>query len=528
VLWSEPASDTHRLFDEAVRIKQAPDPMRTTTLLACAVLSLPVLVSAQPAELVTRALSLNECIGLALEHNLDVRIQRYDPAVAELTLKSIYGAYDPEFVFQASTGLSTRESTFDPGTGLQSISSQSPFSSGGSTFRGQLPSGMSYDVNASARRTSERSRPGEQYDGSVELNARQPLLKNFWIDGTRQQIQINQREVIISELAFRSQLMRTVTDVQLAYYELIFAIGSVKVQEKALQLAERLLAENKKRVEVGALAPLDEKQAESQVASSRADMIFAQRELAVRQNTLKRLITDDYLAWHSVEIVPAESLVAVAEAVDRIESWRHGLQTRPDLLSLREEVEKQNIVLRYQQNQLFPALDLVGSFGYNGLDSSTNAVLANFDGVLDDIYQQRNPTYSVGAILSFPLGNRTARNRFRASQTSKERLLLQLKKLEQDILIEIDDALKLTQSNFERVDATRQARLYAEAALDAEQKKLENGKSTSFVVLQLQRDLTAALSSEIRALADYNRSLALLALSEASTLERRKINVSWK
>jgi len=103
-----------------------------------------------------------------------------------------------------------------------------------------------------------------------------------------------------------------------------------------------------------------------------------------------------------------------------------------------------------------------------------------------------------------------------------------LKKLEQDIMIQIDDAVKLAQTSFERVDATKQARLYAEAALEAEQKKLENGKSTSFVVLQLQRDLTTARSQEIRALADYNQALAGLALNEGSVFERNHLTVNAK
>ena len=103
-----------------------------------------------------------------------------------------------------------------------------------------------------------------------------------------------------------------------------------------------------------------------------------------------------------------------------------------------------------------------------------------------------------------------------------------MKKIEQDIMIQIDNAIKLAQSNYERIAATKKAREYAEAALDAEQKKLENGKSTSFFVLQLQRDLTAARSAEIRALADYNKSLSTLSKSEGTTLEKANIGLEFK
>ena len=107
-------------------------------------------------------------------------------------------------------------------------------------------------------------------------------------------------------------------------------------------------------------------------------------------------------------------------------------------------------------------------------------------------------------------------------------MALQFRQLEQNILVQIENAIATAQTSFERVDATRQARLYAQAALEAEQKKLENGKSTSFFVLQLQRDLTAARSEEIRAVADYNKALTQLAQSEGSTLERRRIDVNVK
>jgi outer membrane protein TolC len=105
---------------------------------------------------------------------------------------------------------------------------------------------------------------------------------------------------------------------------------------------------------------------------------------------------------------------------------------------------------------------------------------------------------------------------------------LQFKQLEQTALISIENSIANARTSLERVDATQQATLYAEDALKAEQMKLEKGKSTSFIVLQLQRDLTAARSAEIRALADYNIALARLASSEGSTMERRGVELQVK
>jgi len=114
------------------------------------------------------------------------------------------------------------------------------------------------------------------------------------------------------------------------------------------------------------------------------------------------------------------------------------------------------------------------------------------------------------------------------SKAEREQSALRLRQLEQDILLQIDDAVKVIETNFERVGTTRQAREFAEIALHAEQTRMDNGKGSSFFVLQLQRDLTSARSEEIRALADYNKALAQLALREGSTLERHRVDVQVK
>jgi outer membrane protein TolC len=126
------------------------------------------------------------------------------------------------------------------------------------------------------------------------------------------------------------------------------------------------------------------------------------------------------------------------------------------------------------------------------------------------------------------VGNLAARSRYKAAKVQREQVELQFEQIEQQVLVEIADAVRLAESSLERVAATREARLFAEAALQAEQTKLENGKSTSFFVLQFQRDLTAARLEEIRALAEYNNALAQLAFSEGTTLERREIDLDLK
>jgi outer membrane protein TolC len=478
-------------------------------------------------------MSLQDVIQMALEHNLDVQIVRFNPIVDQFALSGAYGAYDPTFSLSARQDYGAFLGGFNAATGLSAPPNETWQETFDAGLAGVLPTGLTYDIGGNLRRTSgttsffdtnnvavTRDR-GFQYNAFTGIQLSQPLLKNFWIDATRQQIWVNKKVLKMDELGVKQQIITTVTQVELAYYELIFAFENVRVQEKAMELAERLLAENRKRVEVGALAPLDEKQAESQVAASRADLLVAQRNLEAQQNALKNLITDTYGEWHPIRIEPSEPLVPQPHIFNLQESWQLGLTQRPDLQQGRVDLERRDIILRYQRNQLYPQLDLVGSYGRNGLGVTTEAALA-------DIRDEKAPSFSYGAIFSIPLSNRTARNNYRATQALKRQALLTLKRLEQNIMVQIDDAIKLAQTDIQRVEATRQASLYAAAALEAEQKKLENGKSTSFQVLQLQRDLTARRSEEIRALADYNRALAQLAQAEGTTLERNKLKVEFR
>jgi outer membrane protein len=507
----------------------------------------------------TRRMSLEDCIEVALRHNLDVQIQRLNPEIARLTLKGMYGSYEPTLSISGQHLYDRQPGSVDA-NGRAIPGAEIDVDSYNGAFSGLLPWGTTYNLGIGLSDQTTRqggiffppttllttntffdathnqnislvstniltgtpSFSSETYSGQAGfLQLRQPLLKNFWVDSTRLQIFLDKKSLQSSELDLVNQVMTSVTAVEQAYYDLVSAQETVKVQEKALELAERLTAENKKRVEVGALAPLDEKQSESQAATSRADLIAARNTEDIQQRTLKVLLSDDYSQWQRVRVEPTDPLVAVPETFDLQESWRRGLKLRPDLIKQKVSLEKQGYVLKFNKNQLYPQLDLVGSYGYN-------ASSPNIDGYLDQFRRTENPFYSVGAQLTIPLLQTTARYNYKLNKATRDQIELQLKQLEQNILVAIENAVATARTDLQRVEATREARVYAEAALDAEQKKLDSGKSTSFIVLQFQRDLTTARSAEISALAAYNKDLAQIALNEGSTLERRKVSIEKK
>jgi outer membrane protein TolC len=470
-----------------------------------------------------RLISLQESIDLALKNNLDLKIERINPAISLADVDIARAGYDPVFNFSGrhSYGVSGGGIRTDNVVVPPSKAESDTFSSG---ITGTGLFGLSYNLSGTVNE-SYGTRP-EAFDtssGSVGISLTQPLLRNFLFDPTRYNIIIAKKNLSISELRLRQQIMTVINSVEQAYYELIFARENVKVQETALQLAQQLFEDNKRRVEIGTLAPLDEKQAESQVSGRQTDVTVALRTLATQQNALKKLITAQYRELHDEQLQPAESLSAVPVDIDLQESWGKGLAQRPDLLQSRLDLERQGITVKYFKNQLLPQLDLTGSYGYGA-----SGDLHEFSDAFGDIRRTDKPSYSVGTVFSVPLGNKSARERYKQGKFQADQLLLQLKKLEEGILVQIDEDVNQVRSSLSRVESTRQSRAYAEAALQAEQQKLNLGRSTSFVVLQLQRDVTAARSDEIRALADYNKALSQLSLDEGATLERNKINVEVK
>jgi outer membrane protein TolC len=473
-----------------------------------------------------RAMSLQDCIQEALQHNLDLQIQRYNPQISLYNLDANYGGYDPTFTFSGTHAYSESGGTFQNGQII--TGSKFDEDSFSSAINGTLPWGTIYSLGGNVSSTKgdksalSNSIPFQNSSGQIgALTLTQPLLKNFWIDQTRLNVRVAKNRLQYSEQGLRGQMITSITAVENAYYELIYARENVKVQQEALVLAQTQLDQDQQRVQIGTLAQLDVQQDEAQVATSKANLIAAENTLSVDENALKNVLTDNYAQWHDTLVQPTETLAATMQLYDLQDSWNKGMTERPDLLQARLNVAQQGIQLKFSFNQLFPSLDLVGSYGYNGSGG-------NFDGTFDQFNDANQPFWTYGATLSMPLSNVGARNTYKAGKVTLKQLLLQLKQLEQTVMVDIDNAVKQAQSSYESVQATQQARVYAEAALDAEQKKYAVGKSTTFTVLQLQNNLTAARSQEIRSLANYNEALANLAFAEGTTLEHNNINIELK
>jgi len=477
-----------------------------------------VSVEAAPLPEKTRMVSVEDAVQMALTNNLDILITRLTPQIDQFAINGLYGAYEPAFSMTAQHEYDSLPGGVFAAAGLSYPPTLEKFGSYTPGLTGQLPTGTTYNFTGPITHENISEYGGQRQDwtSSPGVTLAQPVLKNFWINAASYQILVGKKTLRMDQLALRLEIMTVINNIKAAYYNLVYARENVGVEKAAVDLARETASEDLQRVKVGALAPLDAKQAESQAASAESDLLTAQTALTVQENVFKGLLAFRLGDWTGVTPVPSEPLLAVPENPEVQECWRVGLNQRPDLLEAKVNVEKQHVTIKYNFNQLFPEVDVLGSYG-------RNATEMNFGQNLTAIRQGNSPFFSYGLSLSVPLGNSGARYNYKSAKAGLEQLLLELKKTESSIVLAIDNDVKTVQSDFLKVSSTRQARLYAEEALQAEQTKLEHGKSTSFFVLQLQNNLTAARSAEIRALADYNIALEQLAFDDGTTLERNHI-----
>ncbi|HWN95871.1 MAG TPA: TolC family protein [Methylomirabilota bacterium] len=481
----------------------------------------------------TVALSLEEAIMLALEHNRDIQVERYTPIITEYDRRALYGYYDPALAASWTRTHSERESGgFNQNTGNTfDTSSETKGDIFAFGLGGYLPSGMRYDINENFSHTDATFREIDPLstNQTVVINrndtwavagtatARQPLLRNFWIDAPRLQIKLARRFVRISELELERYVMDIINQVEQAYYILVANRELVRAGEADVNVKRQFFDEQHRRVEVGALAPLDEKLAQAELALSELNLHTARKNAVDAEAVLKGLIHDNFIGRINTHLDLTDRMLAIPPQLELFDAFKEATDKRPDLQAQRIRLEQLQIQLKYDFNQLFPALDVFGTYGLNGLD-------LNLRGALEDQRQRNIPQYSFGLALTTPLTMWRERNNLKSTKAAKAQEIRRLKALEELVVQEVDFQVRLMRTTWNILPLLRQRVKYQEDALEAEKKKLDAGKSTTFNVLQIASDLTQARTEEIGTLRDYNQAISELNFRKGTTLERWRIN----
>jgi outer membrane protein len=344
----------------------------------------------------------------------------------------------------------------------------------------------------------------------------------------------------ISETQLRATLTNTLTAVRNAYWEFVFAGQSVAVARRSLELASKLVEDNRARVDAGAMAPIDVVEAEAEQASRRQALAQAEANEQILELSLKRLLvegTEDPL-WQS-RIVAVDRPAFRPEPIDVAGAVRKALDQRTDVSAAKRRLEATDVTVHYLRNQTLPALDAVASYGLQGLGGTqfirqgsglgsviTGRIPGGFGDALDAIANRSFPTWSVSLNLTYPLFGSSADADFARAKVERQQTLAEIKALELQVATEVTGAGLQVQSMLRQVEAATAARSLAERRLEAEQSKFEVGLSTNFFVVQAQRDLQDAQNRELRALLDYQKALVEFERVQETSLQGAGVTAS--
>ncbi len=499
-------------------------------------------------------LTLAEALQMALENSKDIEIARKTSSMAEFDLKAARGVYEPKLAGQSYYERSTAPNV--------SIFSNNPKTTQGTIVANAGITGFIPSFGTMLSGTFNNSRVttdnpisilSPQYMSSLNFSVTQPLLRGLRFDAQRRGIEIAKRNVELTDTQFLSRTIDTITSVEKAYWDLMFALRNLQVQRDGVRIAKAQYEHNKRLVNEGQLAPIDIVAAETQVANFEQAVYDALNAVNVSENVLKNLIaptrTDAIWAEAILPIESVEQTVPGTTLTDAIDS---ALKDRPELAVNSTQLAINKIDQRYYRELKKPQVDLIASYGTAGVGGSQNphfstsfptacnidptspacaqqqANLALLTGnPFRGIFTNRYPTYHVGLSFSIPLfGNKTEAALLGKTKVDAERLETQREQIEQAIQVEVRNAMQAVRSGEARLRAAAIARENSEKQYASEQRKLDEGQSDIYRVLERQTAFIAAKSVELKARTDLNKAIVDLRRATGNSLKANNITPS--
>ncbi|HVF67016.1 MAG TPA: TolC family protein, partial [Pyrinomonadaceae bacterium] len=527
-----------------------------------------------------RALSVREAIELALSNNKDIEVARENVRAAEFDLRAARGVYDPRFTTNSYyERTETPAASFLSGTSTGSVTQSGVFSN--SSVQGLTPKfGGGYRVDfVNNRITTDNifSALNPQYPTSLTFSYTQPLLRGLRFDQSRRQIEIAKKNLSLTDAQFRQRAIETITGVQRAYWDLVYTLRNLQIQREAVRDARQQLEHNRRMVSEGMLAPIDVVAAEAQVSGFEQSVYSALDDVGRAENNLKNLIAENREApiWR-VSLVPSDNVDVPPPAVALDDAMQVALKSRPELLSSDVAREINEIEQRFAREQTKPQIDLVASYGMVGLAGSTTSQdgtnpltaqntlirerINELAGIVNTLSPGSNiqtiPTppaqalppvlvggeaqsltnlaanrftnFRAGVTINLPFRNTTAKAQLGRTLVDAERIRTQREQLEQLIQVDVRNALQLVRTAESRLRAAASARSASEQQYASEQRKLDAGQSTVFLVLERQTQLTTARGNELRAQTELNKAIADLQRATGNALEQNRVEIQLK
>jgi len=486
------------------------------------------------------SLSLEECILRALQDNLQVAVEIYNPEIADVTLTRAREVFMPRFDLSYGNRR-TEEPSYWWIQGAATVTGS--YRDYSLSLIQQIPTGGNFSVSLSGDKSDTNQAfqlINPRYGSTLRFEFNQPLLKDFGFKVSRKEILIAQNNLEISQHRLKSVLLDTIYQVQEAYWNLVYTIQDHKVKQQSLKLAKDLLAKNQKEVEVGKLAPIEVLNAEAVVASREAEILQAEALIRANEDLLKNIINiaeEQQVPFR--RIVPTDEPAFMKKEVTMDEALDRAYALRPDLEMKRTEIETNELNLSIAKNQMLPGLNFNLSYwspGISGdrviyLDNNplTGIIVGTEEGSstesLTDALKLTYNNWQASITLSIPLSNFLTKAELAKAKLELDKSQLELENVQKQILLEVKNAVRDIETSAKRVEAFGLARELAEKRLEAEVKKLEVGLTTNYFVLQFQEELATARSQEIRAVIDNNLAWAKLEKALGISLDKRNIKL---
>ncbi len=482
-------------------------------------------------------LGIDDVVAKALEANLDIKIERFNPEIKGAEALSATGEFDPTIRLEFSYEDEEMPQTTVEGLASNAGSTETVRKDLALTFEGKLPVGTEYAVTFDREQSQFTQRdtlidpdplvlgdefigdernPGE-YNLDLKMTLTQPLLKDFGAETNLSAIRIARGEKSMSIEDFYKRVMDVIAEAKSAYWDLVAVIENLRVTEQSLELSRDLLEENRIRLEVGTMARLEVLQAETGVAQREEEVIMARRLIEDADDNLKRILNlpKDTEEWQ-VRIKPTDKPEVVEKDIDLLAQLELALGKRPDYKSSLMQIENDAVNERFTRNQLLPTVDLTGEYQFL-------AVAGQFDDAFDDIEGGDSPSWQLGLTAEYPIGNRTAKGEHKKAHLERRQSEKEAENLRLSIIVEVNKAVRDIRTSLKRIEVTAKAVELAEESLKAERKKLEVGVSTSHDVLEFEEELVDAQRRGILAKLNYAKALINLSNATGMLLEENNI-----
>jgi HAE1 family hydrophobic/amphiphilic exporter-1 len=485
-------------------------------------------------------LTLEDAITRALQNNNNIEATRDVVKEAEFSLRGARGVYDPLITSQNYFESRSTPTASTIGGAVNGVVTQkSLFSSTG--VNGFTPFyGGNYSAAFTSSRTDTSNRNATlnpQYPTSFTATYTQPLFRNLFFDNNRRQIEIAKKNLSLNDSQFRQMAIDVISQVEQAYWNLVFALRNLQVQIDAVKQARAQLESNQRLVEKGVLAPIDVVAATAQITTFEQNVYTAQQDVTTAENTLKTLMLPDRTSdvW-SRPITPVSPVSLDPPRVSVEVAVTEALKNRPEITQLEANADINKIDQRYYRDQTKPEINLVGTYTSAGLAGTPNpnssgganvpeVLRGGYFTSLGNLAAQRFPTYNVGIQISLPLKNTVAKANLGRSLAEGDRIKNQREQTEQTIEAEVRNAVQALRSAEARLNAAAASRAASEQLYESEERQFRAGTTTLYLVLQRQTDLLAARGRELQAQTDLNKAISEFQHATGNTLSANNVSV---